>query len=106
MVTHYKKRESINYTLFLYLLQLEDTLWAGLTDLHIKTPMGITAENLAEKYHITREECDQFAYQTQQRWKAGQYASLAIFNKAALNSQLGLSILQSTVFVSIILYCL
>lgn len=46
-------------------------MWAGLTDLHIKTPMGITAENLAEKYHITREDCDNYAYQTQQRWKAG-----------------------------------
>ena len=52
--------------------QLEDTLWAGLTDLHIKIPMGITAENLAEKYQITREDCDNYAYQTQQRWKAGQ----------------------------------
>uniref|UniRef100_A0A3P9BU48 Acetyl-CoA acyltransferase 2 n=1 Tax=Maylandia zebra TaxID=106582 RepID=A0A3P9BU48_9CICH len=50
--------------------QLEDTLWAGLTDLHIKTPMGITAENLAEKYQITREDCDNYAHKTQQRWKA------------------------------------
>lgn len=33
--------------------------------------MGITAENLAEKYEITREDCDNYAYQTQQRWKAG-----------------------------------
>lgn len=32
--------------------------------------MGITAENLAEKYEITREDCDKYAYQTQQRWKA------------------------------------
>ena len=30
-------------------LKLEDTLWAGLTDQYIKLPMGITAENLAEK---------------------------------------------------------
>uniref|UniRef100_A0AAY4E1Y2 Uncharacterized protein n=1 Tax=Denticeps clupeoides TaxID=299321 RepID=A0AAY4E1Y2_9TELE len=51
-------------------LKLEDTLWAGLSDLHIKTPMGITAENLAEKYQISREECDEYAHQTQQRWKA------------------------------------
>lgn len=51
-------------------LKLEDTLWAGLTDLHIKTPMGITAENLAEKYQITREDCDRYAHQTQQQWKA------------------------------------
>lgn len=47
-------------------------MWAGLTDLHVKMPMGITAENLAEKYQITREDCDNYAYQTQQRWKAGQ----------------------------------
>ncbi|CAL8330389.1 unnamed protein product [Arctogadus glacialis] len=55
-------------------LKLEDTLWAGLTDLHIKLPMGITAENLAEKYQLTREECDLFAYQSQQKWKAGHEA--------------------------------
>ncbi|WP_053363753.1 thiolase family protein [Bacillus sp. FJAT-27251] len=30
-------------------------------------PMGITAENLVEKYNITREEQDQFALQSQQR---------------------------------------
>lgn len=51
---------------------MEDTLWAGLTDQHVKIPMGITAENLADKYQITREECDKYAHQTQQRWKAGQ----------------------------------
>jgi len=55
-------------------LKMEDTLWAGLTDLHIKTPMGITAENLAVKYDITREQCDAFALQTQQRWAAAQAA--------------------------------
>lgn len=30
-------------------------------------PMGITAENLAEKYHISREEQDEFALRSQQR---------------------------------------
>uniref|UniRef100_F6WHK1 Acetyl-CoA acyltransferase 2 n=1 Tax=Xenopus tropicalis TaxID=8364 RepID=F6WHK1_XENTR len=52
--------------------QMEDTLWAGLTDSHIKTPMAITAENLGSKYGITREDCDKYAFQTQQRWKAAQ----------------------------------
>ena len=51
---------------------MEDTLWASLTDNHIKTPMAITAENLAEKYAISREECDQFALQSQQRWAEGE----------------------------------
>ena len=36
--------------------KLEDMMWASLTDLHTKTPMGVTAENLAVKYELTREE--------------------------------------------------
>ncbi|XP_036274842.1 3-ketoacyl-CoA thiolase, mitochondrial isoform X1 [Pipistrellus kuhlii] len=51
-------------------LKLEDTLWAGLTDQHVKLPMGITAENLASKHNISREDCDKYALQSQQRWKA------------------------------------
>jgi len=53
---------------------MEDSLWTTLTDFHIKTPMGVTAENLAAKYNISREECDEYALQTQQRWKAAQEA--------------------------------
>jgi len=52
-------------------MQLEDTLWEGLMDTHVKIPMAITAENLAAKYNITREECDRYALKTQQRYKAG-----------------------------------
>ncbi|XP_019373696.1 PREDICTED: 3-ketoacyl-CoA thiolase, mitochondrial isoform X1 [Gavialis gangeticus] len=55
-------------------LKMEDTLWAGLTDLHIKTPMGVTAENLAAKHNITREDCDRYALKTQQRWKVAHEA--------------------------------
>uniref|UniRef100_A0A8C3YMV1 Acetyl-CoA acyltransferase 2 n=1 Tax=Catagonus wagneri TaxID=51154 RepID=A0A8C3YMV1_9CETA len=51
-------------------LQLEDTLWTGLTDQHIQISMAITAENLAVKHKISREECDKYALQSQQRWKA------------------------------------
>ncbi|XP_062898679.1 3-ketoacyl-CoA thiolase, mitochondrial [Mobula hypostoma] len=51
-------------------IKMEDTLWTGLTDLHIKTPMGLTAENLADQYEISRSECDAFALKSQQRWKA------------------------------------
>jgi len=36
-------------------------MWAALTDQLPKTPMGITAENLAEKYQLTRQEVDAFA---------------------------------------------
>lgn len=50
---------------------MEDTLWAGLTDSYIKTPMGVTAENLAEQFGTTRLEADEFALLSQQRWAKG-----------------------------------
>mgnify|MGYP001794290275 CR=1 FL=1 len=57
------------------LKQMEDTLWTGLTDSYVKLPMAITAENLAEKYNLTREECDKYAVLTQQRWGKGKFSS-------------------------------
>lgn len=56
--------------------KLVDTLWAGLTDMNIKLPMGVTAENLAEKYGLTREDADNLALRTQQRWGAAQAAGI------------------------------
>lgn len=53
---------------------MEDTLWSGLTDSYINTPMGVTAENLAEKYSTTRLECDEFALSSQDRWAKGWYS--------------------------------
>lgn len=47
--------------------QLKDSLWNGLTDPFIQTPMGVTAENIAKQYNITREECDEYAIMSQQR---------------------------------------
>lgn len=61
---------------FDYYFQLEDTLWATLTDAHIKTPMGITAENLAEKYKLSRQMCDEFALRSQTRWHEGKWSCL------------------------------
>ncbi|XP_054034955.1 3-ketoacyl-CoA thiolase, mitochondrial [Dryobates pubescens] len=55
-------------------LKLEDTLWEGLTDTYVKIPMAVTAENLASKHSITREDCDRYALKTQQRCKAAQEA--------------------------------
>ncbi|XP_013410677.1 3-ketoacyl-CoA thiolase, mitochondrial [Lingula anatina] len=48
--------------------KLEDTLWGTLTDWQIKTPMGMTAENLADRHGITRAECDAVALRSQLRW--------------------------------------
>ncbi|XP_069133039.1 3-ketoacyl-CoA thiolase, mitochondrial-like [Argopecten irradians] len=53
-------------------IQLEDTLWGGLTDTYTKMPMAITAENLAMQYNISREDCDEYALQSQSRWKQAQ----------------------------------
>ncbi|KAG0164107.1 hypothetical protein DFQ28_010826 [Apophysomyces sp. BC1034] len=51
-------------------LQLKDTLWTALTDQYpTPTPMGITAENLAAKYGITKDQCDEFALLSQQRYE-------------------------------------
>jgi acetyl-CoA acyltransferase 2 len=50
--------------------QVEDSLWSALTDSHCNLPMAVTAENLATKYGITREQCDAFALTSQQRWAA------------------------------------
>jgi acetyl-CoA C-acetyltransferase len=42
---------------------VNDGLWDVFNDVH----MAITAENLAEKFHIAREEQDQFAYESQMK---------------------------------------
>ncbi len=52
--------------------EVVDTLWAALTDSYSNTPMAITAENLAEKYGITREDADAFALRSQKSWAAAQ----------------------------------
>ncbi len=51
---------------------LEDSLWSALTDSYCNAPMAITAENLATKYGITREQCDAYALESQRRWAAAQ----------------------------------
>lgn len=40
---------------------IKDGLWCAMTDVH----MGITAENIAERYNISREEQDKFAFDSQ-----------------------------------------
>ena len=49
--------------------ELSDGVWDGLFDQHSGLIMGMTAENVAEKYHISREDQDQFAYRSQVRAK-------------------------------------
>lgn len=42
---------------------IQDGLWCAFNDYH----MGITAENVAEKYGITRDEQDRFAFESQEK---------------------------------------
>lgn len=49
--------------------KLEDSLWSALTDSYCDLSMAHTAENLATQYGITREQADEFAYQSQMRTK-------------------------------------
>ncbi len=51
--------------------QLEDLLWESLTDPQCGFSMAQTAENLAEKYQLTRREVDEFALRSQQLAKKG-----------------------------------
>ena len=49
--------------------QVEDYLYAALTDSYCGCPMAITAENLGAKYNITRQMVDEFALLSQTRTK-------------------------------------
>ena len=55
----------------------QDLLWEALLDSHCGLTMAQTAEELAERYGVTREEADQVAVNSQQRagsaWEAGRY---------------------------------
>lgn len=58
--------------------ELEDYMTAALTDAYAKMPMAITAENLGEKYGITRAEVDAYSIQSQARYKkALEHGSIA-----------------------------
>ncbi|MGZ4111788.1 MAG: acetyl-CoA C-acetyltransferase [Tumebacillaceae bacterium] len=53
---------------------IKDGLWCAISDCH----MGITAENVAGDYEISRADQDEFAYQSQQKtsqaWERGAFA--------------------------------
>ena len=50
--------------------QFEDMLWESLMDTNCDLTMAQTAEELADRYGVTREEADEVAYLSQQRSKA------------------------------------
>src|SRR5580765_25806 len=54
--------------------KLEDSLMVALLDTYCNTPMAGTAENLARKFEIPREEQDRYALRSQQEAKRAQAA--------------------------------
>ena len=55
----------------------EDVLWQALVDTHCDLPMARTAEELASRYGVTREEADEVALRSQRRaqaaWQEGRF---------------------------------
>ena len=49
--------------------EFSDGLWDSLTDHHTGLIMGMTAENVAEKYGISRNDQDEFSFESQLRAK-------------------------------------
>jgi len=56
--------------------ELEDSLWEALIDTYTGCGMGVTAENLAEKYSLTRQDVDAYALRSQQAARKAQQAGL------------------------------
>ncbi|MBR6473770.1 MAG: thiolase family protein [Firmicutes bacterium] len=48
-------------------MEMRDSMWDSLTNLGVGPAMGITAENVAEKYGVTREDMDKFSQRSQER---------------------------------------
>ncbi len=48
-------------------LELRDSMWDSLTNTGIGPAMGVTAENVADRYNITREDMDLYALLSQER---------------------------------------
>lgn len=47
-------------------MELRDSMWDSLTNLGVGPAMGITAENVADEYGVSREDMDAYALQSQQ----------------------------------------
>lgn len=48
-------------------MEMRDSMWDSLTNLGVGPAMGITAENVADKYDISREQMDDYSLRSQQR---------------------------------------
>ena len=71
-------------------LKTVDMLLDALTDQYSQIPMGITAENLSEKFEITKEQSDTYAYQSHMR-------AVAAYKEGYLQGEIAPFILKKSV---------
>ncbi|MCX6290345.1 MAG: thiolase family protein [Bacteroidetes bacterium] len=64
----------------------KDMLWEALDDTAAGYPMGYTAENVAKKHNITRQQCDEFALLSFQRSVASRNSNIYKDEIASVNS--------------------
>jgi len=64
----------------------KDMLWEALDDTAAGYPMGFTAENVAKKYGITRQQCDEYAMLSFQRALSAQQRNFFTDEIAPVNS--------------------
>jgi acetyl-CoA C-acetyltransferase len=76
--------------------EFEDGLVTALSDPFTRSHMGITAENVAEKYHVTREQQDQFALESQQ--KAAKAIAAGLFKDEIVPVKVKLSKTEEKIF--------
>ncbi len=76
--------------------ELEDGLVTALSDPFTRSHMGITAENVAEKYHVTRDQQDQFALESQQ--KAAKAIAAGLFKNDIVPVKVKLSKTEEKIF--------
>ena len=67
---------------------LEDYMTSALFDSYAESPMAMTAEKLGEQYSVSREACDEYAFQSQTRYQEG-------LNTGAFNQEMTSITLQS-----------
>lgn len=74
--------------------KLEDVLWEALLDSHCGCTMAVTAENMAKRYDLRRDEVDRFALVSHQRarramesgWFADEIAAVEVKDRKGVSS--------------------
>ncbi len=69
-------------------VEFKDMLWEALNDTAAGYAMGCTAENLAKKYRLTRQEVDEFALRSQERAMAAVERGFFLHREGAVKAEI------------------